>query len=85
MSDLLQKELSIVISKIVNVLVVERSAVEVELVSWQTQKDSIEKLGRVTELKIRKIQIDRMQKEISKILKTSENLIILSTITPAEN
>lgn len=85
MSNLLQKELSIVISRIVNVLVIERSRIEVELVKWQTQRDSIEKLGRVTELKIQKIQIDRMQKEVSKILKTSENLIILSTITPANN
>lgn len=86
MSNLLQKEIAGIVLKIVNIISDERTAVDSELKKISNFPDfDLAVLARRTELKIRRSQLIKIQKDVSMVLKTSSNHIILSTINPSGN
>lgn len=85
MSDILQREISKIVSNIVNVVTIESELIDIQRKQVDLMPNSLEKMARTTELKIQRIQINKLKKRIYAILKASENLIVMSTIEVLDN
>lgn len=81
-----ERELEDVVQKIVDELVKEAEAVRSELEKWRAVKeDSLEKLGRIAELKMRKIYIKKLLNNTRKIISKATNRLVIVAHEPSEN
>lgn len=84
MQSLLEKELAELIVKIVDIIQEENIRIEVDIKKWKLREENLEKLAKITELKIQKSAVKQIRKKVLLVLKGSTNRLIISTIKPAD-
>lgn len=79
------KELSKIIVRIVDLVALLDMEVQVDTKKWRRAEQSLERLASLAELDIRDKQIQRIRKEVLRIIRDSTNRLVLSTIKPGRN
>jgi hypothetical protein len=80
-----EKELTVIITRIVDIIAAEDMDTEKKIRELRNQTDSLDNIAGLVDLKIQAKVINRIRKAVLKVIKESTNKMILSTIRPGEN
>lgn len=83
--EYLEGQLAGLISNIVDIVTQECETNQKELLRWKSEKDSLDKMARIAELKIQSRQIEKIRKAMFIVLKKSTNKLVVATINVSEN
>jgi hypothetical protein len=79
------KELSKIIVRIVDLVALLDMEIQADRKKWKRAELSLEKLAALAELDIQDKLMQKVRREILRIIKESNNRLILSTIKPGRN
>ena len=79
------KELSRIIVRIVDLVSLLDMEIQVDRKKWKRAELSLEQMARLAELEIQDKQIQKIRKEVLRIIRESTNRLILATIKPGRN
>lgn len=79
------KELSKIIVRIVDLVALLDHEIQVDVRKWKRAELGLEKLAALAELDIKDRQIQKIRREVLRIIRESTNRLILATIKPGRN
>jgi len=79
------KELSKIIARIVDLVALLDLEIQADVKKWKRVELSLEKLAALAELDIKDRQIQKIRREVLRIIRESTNRLVLATIKPGRN
>lgn len=79
------KELSKIIVRIVDLVALLDLEIQADVRKWRRAELNLERLAALAELDIKDRQIQKIRREVLRIIKESTNRLVLATIKPGRN